>query len=424
MSESPADLSRPLTGPRSALRVAFQPNFGPYFIGNFISMCGTWFQMLAQAILIYRLTGSSFLVGVVNFSLFAGVFVLAPWSGSAADRFDRRRLLAGTQLVMAVTTALLAALAWGGMASTGVVVAFALVLGFATAFAIPARQALIPSLVERTDLAQAIALNSVTFNLARAVGPVGAAIVVDRFGIPWAFAINSVSYFALIIALGMIRPVNETPRPETRPKLAETFREVRRDKHLVILFITVAAVSISADPVSTLTPAFATEIFGRADTVAGLLVGAYGAGAVAAAFFFAGRVSGSYRRMAATLLLLSGGMVVFAHASTLALGVVALFVSGFGYLATNTSATSILQLEVADAHRGRVMALWSIAFLGSRPIASLTDGAIASGAGLRVAATVMAIPALVGAVLLVRAHARTPARAVREPWGSRPGEEL
>ena len=123
-------------------------NFWPYFAGNLLSNCGTWFQNIAQAILVYRLTGSTFLVGVVNFAQFVGVFVLAPWAGSAADRFDRRRLVVVTQVVAAAVTALLAALQSAGLATTPVVIGLALVTGACVAFAIPAIQAMVPDLVE------------------------------------------------------------------------------------------------------------------------------------------------------------------------------------------------------------------------------------------------------------------------------------
>ncbi len=190
----------------SGLRVLRDANFWPYFAGNLFSNCGTWFQNLAQALLIYRLTGSTLLVGVVNFAQFVGTFALAPWAGAAADRFDRRRLMIVTQLLAVVVTGVLALFAAAGAATTPVVISLALVLGITTAFSVPAMQALVPLLVPTHELAGAVALNSVTFNLARAVGPVLGAIVVERFGIPAAFALNALSYLALVVALLVIEP--------------------------------------------------------------------------------------------------------------------------------------------------------------------------------------------------------------------------
>src|SRR3954465_2544616 len=197
---------------RSHLGLVFHPNFGPFLLGNLLSNCGTWFQNIAQALLIYRLTGSTLLVGVVNFAQFAGVFVLAPWSGTGADRFDRRRLLIVTQLFAVAITALLATLSAAGLAPAGVIILLAFVLGLTTAFAIPALQALVPLLVTKSELPAAIAINSVSFTLARAIGPALGAIVVHSLGIPAAFACNSVSYLALIAGLLIIHPAPQAER--------------------------------------------------------------------------------------------------------------------------------------------------------------------------------------------------------------------
>lgn len=417
--EAPAETGAPAIwiGPRAVVRVLFHRNFSPYFFGNFLSMCGTWFQNLAQTILIYRLTGSAFLVGVVNFALFAGVFLMAPWSGSAADRYDRRRLLALTQLIAAGITGCLALLAHLEMAGTSVVIGLALLLGLSTAFAIPARQALIAALVDREDLPAAVSLNSVTFNLARAIGPVVAAFVVTQFGVAPAFAFNSLSFLALVAALYLVHPKPQPARPDQNPRLIETIKLVWHDSRLLTLFAVVAIVSVASDPVSTLMPAFATRAYGRPDTVAGYLIGTFGAGAVAAAFFFAGRTVHSYRRLGYTLALLGAGIGGLALTATLATGTVALFIGGFGFLATVTTATATVQLEIDDAHRGRVMALWSIAFLGMRPPASLIDGAVASVAGVRMGALLMALPALAGGIVLSLSH-RSPIDRVRTRAGA------
>jgi MFS family permease len=166
--------------------------------------------------------------------------------------------------------------------------------------------------------------------------------------------------------------------------------------------------------VNTLAPAFAHE-FGYQDTVAGFIIGAFGAGAVTAALVVAGRVAGSRRRMAGTLSLLGLGVVAFSLSPCLALGFVFLFLAGFGYLASNTSATTRLQLGVSEAQRGRIMALWGVAFLGLRPIASLADGAIAAAAGVRVAGVILALPALGGAALLAAVSARRRLSEAEEP---------
>jgi MFS family permease len=380
-------------------------NFWPYFAGNLLSNCGTWFQNLAQALLIYRLTGSTLLVGVVNFAQFVGTFALAPWSGMAADRFDRRRLMIVAQSFAVVVTAVLALLAAAGRASAPVVIGLALLLGITTAFSVPAMQALVPLLVPTHELAGAVALNSVTFNLARAIGPVVGAVVVDRLGIPAAFGLNALSYVGLIGALLVVRPreqVRSEAGPGGRVRIRDSFGTVLSDRRIRLLLLAVVALSLTADPVNTLTPGFVTKLFGQRDTLVGVLVGAFGAGAVAAAFLVGRARSEVDRRLALTLGLLGAGMAAFALAPGFGFAVPALVVGGFGFLAANTTATTAIQLGVADEQRGRVMALWSVAFLGVRPFGSLVDGAVASAVGLRPAAMLMAAPALAAAMLFYR----------------------
>jgi MFS family permease len=409
---TPAPAPSTAAPPSSGLRVLADRNFWPYFAGNLLSNCGTWFQNLAQALLIFRLTGSTLLVGVVNFAQFVGTFALAPWSGLAADRFDRRRLMLVAQSFAVVVTGVLAALAAAGLASTPVVIGLALLLGITTAFSVPAMQALVPLLVPDHELAGAVALNSVTFNLARAVGPVLGAVVVDRLGIPAAFGLNALSYVALIAALLVVRPreqVRSSSRGGTggRVRIRDSFGVVLADRRILFLLLGVVALSLTADPVNTLTPGFVTHLFDRKDTLVGVLVGAFGAGAVAAAFLVGRQRAGVERRLAAMLGILGVGMAAFAVAPSFGFALPALVVGGFGFLAANTTATTAIQLGVPDEQRGRVMALWSVAFLGVRPFGSLLDGAVASAVGLRPAAMLMAVPALATAALFLRRSLRT-----------------
>jgi len=390
------------TGPAAALRLIGSRNFGPYFIGNAASASGTWFQNLASSLLIYRLTHSAFLLGVLNFSNFIPVLLLAPWAGAAADRFDRRRVLLVSQVLATLLSGSLAVLAWSGLARVWVVLVFALGLGVMSAFQNPTAQAMIGDLVPDSELGSAVALNSMTFNLARAVGPALAAVSVRTLGVPASFAINSASYLLLIVGLLLVQPAGRQRASRAETRLRESLKLVRAQPELLAFLLIVAAVGFAADPVNTEAPAFA-HTFGRPDTDAGYIIGAFGAGAVAGAFLIVGRVAGSRRRMLATLALLAGGMIAFAVTPWLSLGFGFLAVAGFGYLASNTSATSRLQLGVAPHQRGRIMALWSVAFLGLRPAASLLDGTLASIFGVRAAGVVLAVPALAaaGAILLL-----------------------
>lgn len=394
---SEAEAAPQVTGARAVFALTRQRNFGPYFVGNAVSSSGTWFQNLASALLVYRLTGSELLLGVLNFSQFAAILLLAPWAGSAADRFDRRKLVLTMQLGSSGISAVLALLAFLGHAGAAVVIFASLLLGVLSAFSSPAQMALVVSLVAPRDIQTAVSLNSMTFNIARASGPAIAAVIVQTLGIPTAFALNSLSYLVLVAALLFVRP-RRRERP-ARTKLRDSLALVRREPRLGLLLFLVAAVGFASDPINTLAPAFA-HAFGHQDVVGGYFIGVFGAGAIAAAFAVAGREM-PRRRLIGGLCLLVGGIVLFAQTSWLPAALVFLFVGGFGYLASNATVTARLQLSVEESHRGRIMALWSIAFLGLRPFASLADGAIASFAGVRVAGVVLTLPALFAAGLLV-----------------------
>jgi MFS family permease len=389
------------------VRLIRDRNFAPYFVGNASSASGTWFQNLAASLLVYRLTHSAFLLGVLNFGNFVPVLLLAPWAGSAADRFDRRRLLLVTQLGSTAISAALAGLAWAGLARVWVVIACAVVLGIGSAFAAPVSMALIGDLVPREQLGAAVALNAMTYNLARAVGPALAAVCVRTLGIPASFAVNAASYLVLVLALLVVSPAPRRLAKRGEARLRDSLRLVRDEPRLLAFLLIVAVVGFASDPVNTESPAFA-HAFGRPDTDAGYLIAAFGVGAVLAAFLVAGRVADSRGRFIVIIGLLGGGMVVYSLVPWLPAAYLFLGVAGFGYLASNTAATSRLQLEVIESQRGRIMALWSVAFLGLRPIASLADGAIAGAFGVRAAGVSLAVPALAaaGAIYLLQRHNR------------------
>ncbi|HEY3543061.1 MAG TPA: MFS transporter [Gaiellaceae bacterium] len=397
------------TGPGAALRLIGSRNFGPYFIGNAASASGTWFQNLAASLYVFEHTHSPFLLGVLQFANFVPVLLLAPWGGSAADRLDRKRLLLVTQVVATAVSGTLAALTWAGDVSVALVIACAVCLGVSSAFSAPASQALIGDLVPRRDLQSAVALNSMTFNLARAIGPTLAGLSVDKLGYASSFAINAGSYLVLALGLLVVAPQVREPATRGETRLRESLRIARAQPRLLAFLLIVTAVGFASDPVNTESPAFAHVFVGSTHHLrlwTGFIVGAFGAGAVAAAFLVAGRVAGSSRRMMITLTILACGIVGFSLSPSIWIGFGFLAVAGFGYLTSNTSATSQLMLGVEDRQRGRIMALWSVAFLGLRPIASLADGAIAGAFGVRTAGVVLAVPALLvaGAIYFLRRH--------------------
>jgi MFS family permease len=396
-------MSSRLSGPSSALRVLRMRNFGPYFVGNALSASGTWFQNLAAGVFVYRTTHSALLLGVLAACQFGPVLLLAPWSGRIADAFDRRRLLLVTQPIAGALSAALAGLVWQGIATPALVIAFATMMGVITGISIPAQMALVGSLVPRADLPRAVALNSMTFNLARALGPAAAAATIALSGIAAAFAVNAVSFLAFVVALLLVTP---TPVPPVRrTSIRDSVAMVRTDPRLLGYLGVVMAVGMTSDPINTESPAIA-HAFGFTPVWGGAVIGCFGLGAVLAAVASSERFSGD-RQMAASLVVFGGGIVLMAVSPWFPLALAFVIGAGFGYLSANAAATTRLQLGVDDEQRGRVMALWSVAFLGARPLASLVDGALASVFGVRVAAAVLATPVLVAALVLMRSTVRS-----------------
>jgi MFS family permease len=382
---------------RSTLQVLVSRDFGVFFFGSSLSNIGTWFQNIAAGLLVYELTRSTLLVGAVNFAQFIGAFLLAPVAGAAADRFDRRRLLMVSQLGAAGVGGGLAVLTALGLVNTPVVVLAASLLGLALAFMVPALLSLVPLLVPRADLDAAVSLNSVTFNLARAVGPVLGALVVERAGYALAFGLNAASFVAFVLALLLVRPRHQERATGPRPKLLETVRLIRSRPVWLALLVSVMAVSTSTDPVNTLTPELAKDVFDGRDLHVGLLVGSFGGGATVTAIALIGWVRRRRHALVGAMVVQGLGLASVAVAPSLPWAMAGFAVSGGGFLAAITRGTVRLQAEVPDDQLGRVMALWSLAFVGTRPLAALVDGVAAELMGARGALVVLAIPVLVAA---------------------------
>lgn len=399
----------PATGPRAAFALIASRRFGPYFVGNALSAMGVWFHNLAAALLIFRETGSEFLLGLLAASQFLPTLLLVSVAGVVADRFDRQRVVLVSQLVAMSFAVAVAVLAFADALPVWLVLVLSLGMGTATAFTAPASGALVPAMVEVRDLGSAVALNSMTYNLARALGPALAALVVSAVGLPAAFAVNAASYLALAIGVTLVSPPRKVERRGGATRLRDTFALIRGEPRLGVYLVIVMIVGFASDPINTLAPAFAHEL-GRPDTYAGVLIGAFGAGAVLAALVMTGRVASSRRRLGVTLSVLGVSVALFALAPTFELALLILVVAGFAYLSGNSGTTSRLQLEVADEHRGRIMALWAVAFLGLRPVASLLDGALASAFGVRTAGVVLALPALAAGIALLIPRVRIRAR--------------
>ena len=403
------DERRPGRSPLGVFRVRA---FRVYWLGASLSNIGTWFQNIAAGLLVYELTRSTLAVGAVNFSQFIGSFLLASVAGGAADRYDRRRLLMVSQGVAAVVGAVLAAITLLGAVTPAIVIGASLLLGFSLAFMVPALLALVPLLVEEADLDAAVALNSVSFNLARAVGPVLGALVVESAGYGVAFALNALSFLAFIGALAMVQPRHQGRADGARPRLLETIRLVRSVPAWWAVLVATTVISMSTDPVNTLTPELALDTFGGRQLDAGLLVGAFGTGATVTALTLTDWLRRRRRALPGAMLVQGAGMLLVGLAPTIEVAYLGMAVSGGGFIGGITRSSVRLQVEVPDLQRGRVMALWSVAFVGTRPLASILSGAIAEVASARVAALVLALPVLLLAPWVGRQLDR-PTSAVR-----------
>lgn len=374
--------------------------YGPYLSTNFVSNVGNWFQNVAAGIVVFALTGSNTLVGVVSVLQFLATMALAPWSGSLADRHDRRKLLILAQVISAAGAVGLAI--WVGLAGVeglpGIwpVMAASGVIGLGFAIGVSAMNALVPSLVEPAELDQAIALNSATFTVARAVGPALAGIAIAATGAGFAFGVNALTFLPLIVVLLVIRP-RAVNRSKGDRSVKAGLAYLRDRPSMRWLIVTTLTVGWAADPASTLAPAYA-DLFGRGESFVGFQVAMFGAGAAVSSLTvrrFRARF-GLLQTTRIGLVLLAAGLMGYSAAPTEWVVLVALFVAGMGFLLGVTTTNSNLQRRLDEDLRGRVMALWSMAFLGSRPIAGLIDGGVADLTSPRLGVLTAIVPLFAG----------------------------
>lgn len=398
--------------PRSAPALLRDRTFGPWFTGNLLSNSGNWLYNVTAAVVVFNLTGSALLVGFVTAAQYAPLALLSPWAGALSDRFDRRRmLLAGLTFAATSATALAAVtlvIGVDGLPGVWPVIAASTGIGLGLAFAGPAMQSLVPALVPDRDLEAAVALTSVTFNLGRALGPALAGILLATAGAEVAFAANAASFVALIVAILVIHPRAVPRDPKADASVRAGLVYVRRNPVVIGMLIGAGAAGFATDPLNTLAPPLVTAL-GAADRFVAFLVSAFGAGAVITALV-AGRLQRRFGLATvgrAGLLVLAAALVAAATADHTTIAAAAFAVAGCGFLLGLTSFTALLQRRVPEDLRGRVMALWTVAFPGTRPIAALVHGAAADAFGVRaafgVAVTVAIAGAFVGARLAGRA---------------------
>ena len=390
-------------------------DFRLYFLGQCVSLIGTWVQQVAFGWIAYRVTGSAFMLGLVAFSGQIPSLVLAPFSGALADRFGRRTVLVIVQVVQMMLAALLAVLVMLGDISVWMLVVSSLVLGVTSAIEMPVRQAFTPDLVhDRALLHNAIALNSVTFNAARLLGPAVAGVVLAWFGEAACFAINAASYVATIYTLLSIQPTPPVGRA-VKKSLAEGVRYLRHFAPARWVIVTVIVASVCLAPYTTFMPVYAKDILKGGPDTLGLLMASSGLGALSAALYLANRksVEGLGIRMVAGCCATAFASIAFAYNHLLWLAIPLLVVAGSGTIIVITSCNILLQSMVPDDLRGNVMGLYTMSFLGVLPLASLAAGAIAHASSVPV---VFVLAGLLLAVMGATLFRKLPAlRAVAHP---------
>ena len=371
---------------RQTFRSLRHRNYRLYFFGQLVSLHGTWMQTVAQAWLVYRLTNSSFMLGLVAFCSLAPVLVLGLLGGVVADRYRRRKLLIAGHTAAMVHAAVLAMLTFGGWITAWQIVVLALILGVVLAFEMPARHAFITELVPREDLPNAIPLNSSVFNVARFVGPSIAGWLVAFYGEGTVFLVNAASFAAVLVALLMIRVVERPAAPAAGSVYGHLLQGLEfawRQPQIRAGLLLVGMISLVAASLTVLMPVFAKETFSGGPKTLGLLLAAIGMGALAGALRLAYRLSGDGLERSIGVAAVGAGIcvLVFSFVDTLALALPILVFAGFAHTTTAASTNTLIQLTVDDRLRGRVMSLFSMIFIGLMPLGSLLAGALAQRLG-------------------------------------------
>jgi|CZKU01.1.fsa_nt_gi MFS family permease len=397
------------TGLRSIGRALRHRNYRLFFSGQSISLIGTWLTRVATSWLIYRLTGSALLLGVLGFAGQIPTFILAPLAGVLVDRWDRYRVLVVTQVLAMIQSGLLAALALTGVINVWHVLVLSVFQGFINAFDMPARQSLVVQMVEdRADLPNAIALNSSMVNAARLLGPAAAGMLIAAVGEGWCFFVDALSYLAVIASLLFMR-IQRRPRAvrSTRVlhEMAEGFRYASGFAPIRAVLLLLAVVSLMGMPYTVLMPVIAREVLlGGAGTL-GALTASSGLGALIGALYLASRrtVVGLGRVIVASAMLFGVGLVGLSRVDSLWAALPVMLVTGAGMMLQMASSNTVLQTIVDEDKRGRVMSLFAMAFFGMAPLGSLLAGALASRMGAQNTILAGGLATIVAAAVFLRA---------------------
>jgi MFS family permease len=421
------------TGQTSRLPTVFRAlqyrNYRLFFSGQIVSLVGTWMQTVAESWLVYRLTGSSLLLGLVGFFGRIPIFLLAPIGGMLADRHSRHKLVIGTQTTAMVLAGILAGLTLAGRIRVWEIMALAAALGIVYAVDIPTRQSFIVEMIHPRDLINAIALNSSMVNCARVLGPGIAGLVVAAIGEGWCFFANATSYIAVVAGLLLMRitPRARYPRSSGLKSVVEGFHWVAKTGPIRALMLLLGIVSLTGMPYVVLMPIFADRILHHGARGLGILMSSTGVGALTGTLVLAAKrgVRGLGKWIMLAALGFGCGLILFSLSQVFWLSCLILVPTGFALMLHLASCNTLIQTMVPDELRGRVMAVYSMMFMGMAPFGSLLAGATAQHLGARLTVAIGGFICVSGAVTFayawrsVRAEARqlvmTQTAAIGEP---------
>ncbi len=393
---------------RYILRALNSRNYRLFFGGQGISLIGTWMQRIALSWLVYRLTDSPFLLGLVGFTGQIPTFLMAPVAGVLADRMNRLKLVIAAQVLSMIQALVLAFLVLANMITIWEIIVLSIFLGLVNAFEITARQSLVVEMIDKKeDLGNAIALNSSIFNGARLIGPSIAGILIAMVGEGVCFLINGISFGAVIVALLMMKLKPSHIKPQTHNMLKglkEGFAYTFGFPPLRSILLMVALTNLMGMPYVVLLPIFARDILHGGPNTLGFLMGATGVGALSGALFLAARKSvvglGKWISIAAGIL--GGGLILFCLSTNFWLSILLMMPIGFGMMVNMASSNTLLQTIVDDDKRGRLMSQYAMAFMGMAPLGSLWAGAAAGKIGAPYTLLIGGLFCILGALIFAR----------------------
>jgi len=393
---------------KQTLRALRHRNYRLFFSGQSLSLIGTWMQQVALGWLVYRMTDSAFLLGLVGFSSQIPTFILASVAGVLADRYSKHKIIIATQTLAMVQAFILAFLTLSGTIQIWQIISLSLFSGLINAFDMPTRQSFVIEMVDdRNDLPNAIALNSSMFNAARLIGPTVAGILITAIGEGFCFFVNALSYLTVIVALLMMK-IEPAKIIRKKEKVIEGLKEgikyAYNFKPIRALLLLIGLVSLTGMPYTILMPVFARDILHGNSQTLGFLFGAVGSGALIGAIYLASRKSvlGLGKWIAIATSIFSLGLLFFSFSREIYLSVGLMVFTGFGMMMQMASTNTLLQTLVDDDKRGRIMSLYVMAFMGTAPFGSFIAGTLANTIGAPYTVLSSGIICLSGALLFYR----------------------